>query len=86
MEYMLEGISRRHQGQRSAQRRVIYEVRRLFRDLYCKVLKIFKDGDLFGQPGPVFDCLHGEKISPYFSFHLKSIMSFSGTEVRPTSL
>lgn len=26
---------------------------RLFRDLYCKVLKIFKDGDLFGQPGPV---------------------------------
>lgn len=86
MDYMLEGISRRHQGQRSAQRRVIYEVRRLFRDLYRKVLKIFKDGDLFGQPGPVLDCPHGEKISPYFSFQLTSIMSFPGAEVRPTSL
>lgn len=34
MDYMLEGISRRHQGQRSAQRRVIYEVRWGYSGIY----------------------------------------------------
>lgn len=34
MDYMLEGISRRHQGQRSPQRRVIYEVRWGYSGIY----------------------------------------------------